>query len=317
MPAFFLSIGLPHRPARSRRSCSAELPSRRGTALRRLTSVASGLIVLCLAACASGPPRPTHAQRDLAAYETLPSYRAFAAAGQTLTGKYYIDGWSKAASSIDGAANEAVSVCAKQQARTKLPPCGLYAIGNIVVANASPAEIERAKCIYILNPTAKSLDDPFAALCAAAQTMKMTLPGEGGLPGGGSVLMTQLATPGDASGGRVVLADLSGSAGTSDASAELLTAEAIRDQLAGNTLAIPGTAYIYLDENGTAVRRTGETTIGSGRGFWRVNSEGYFCARWPKIEHGREVCRPIVPKDDTYEIGDLPVALVRGNAFGL
>jgi hypothetical protein len=198
-----------------------------------------------------------------------------------------------------------------------LPACELYAIGDIVVATATPHQIERAKCIYILNPGAKSMDDPYAGLCASAQTMKMSLPGEAGLLPGGSTLMTQLAAPGTASGGHVVLANLSDTGGASDASAALLTADAIRDELTGNTLALNGSAYVYLKDDGATVRRTGATTKGSSSGSWRVNAVGYFCARWPDVEHGHEICRPLVQKGDTYELGDVPVTLISGNAFGL
>jgi hypothetical protein len=274
-------------------------------------------MVSLVAGCASGPPAPTPVERDLARYKALPNYRALAVTGRSMATEHYIYAWSKGTSSIDGAAKEAVRDCASHQAATDLPACGLYAIGDIVVATATPDQIERAKCIYILNPTAKSLDDPYAGLCASAQTMKMTLPGEAGLPSGGSALMTQLAAPGTAPAGHLVLANLSDTAGGSDASAALLTADAIRDELAGNTLAVNGSSYVYLKDDGTTVRRTAATAKGPSTGSWRVNGDGYYCARWPDVEHGHEICRPLVQKGDTYELGDVPVTLISGNAFGL
>ncbi len=301
-------------------SAGRDVDGRAGSEMCRpswLRLVASGFLASLMAACASGPPPPTATERDLAKYRTLSNYRALAVTGASLSTEHYVYAWSLGADSIDGAAKEAIRLCASHQATTTLPACELYAIGNIVVAKASPAERELADCIYILNPSAKSLDDPFAPLCESAKTIRLTLPSTSAAPVGGTVLMSEFVSSDDGSRGQAVPADLSGSADPSAPGAVLLTAEAVRDQLAGNTLAVAGSSYIYLKPDGTAVLRTAGPSVGPGLGHWRVNADGYYCARWPKVDRGYETCRPIVPKGNAYEIGDLSVTVIKGNAFGL
>ncbi|NJM35388.1 MAG: hypothetical protein HC850_12535 [Rhodomicrobium sp.] len=57
--------------------------------------------------------------------------------------------------------------------------------------------------------------------------------------------------------------------------------------------------------------------IGSDTGAWRVNGDGYYCARWRKVEKAREVCRPMLRRGNLYELGDSQLSVIAGNPFGL
>ena len=81
----------------------------------------------------------------------------------------YASGWSSAATSIEDAIDEALSECSRFRADPTLPACRLYAIGDLVVVDASPARLNQAKCVYALSSAATSMEDAEAARCATTQ----------------------------------------------------------------------------------------------------------------------------------------------------
>lgn len=250
--------------------------------MRELAEV-FGILAFCVTACTAAPAPSGGAGDDFARYQTLPDYRAFAVTGGTLESVSYAAGWSTGSDRIDEAVEVAVGECNGLRDASTQRECVLYAIGNIVVADADVAQLERVKCVYVLSPTARSLDDPYGARCAAAQIAEPTPSGEAG---------SATTTAG-------------------------LSEDEIRSEIIGNTLAAEGSYYAYVRSDGTAAIRSGHKEIGSDTGSWRLNGEGYYCSRWRKVEKAREVCRPMIRRGDLYELGDSQFSVITGNPFGL
>ncbi len=238
-----------------------------------------GALVLAtaLAACTSGDG-PSSAEGDFAQYRSLPNYRALAVTGGTVSTSSYASGWSSAANSIDGAIGVAVHECqARRQVATQ-PPCELYAIGDLVVAGMDATTLARAQCVYILDPTATSLDSRYADACGAVTSAApVTTAGTG--------------------------AKLNGSA--------------VQNGIIGHTLAFNGAAFIFLAPGGSASLRTADPVFGPDQGSWRLQPDGDLCLRWQRARSGQELCNQVNRSGDAYALGDLPFTVIEGNPFRL
>jgi hypothetical protein len=257
-------------------------------------ALAVAALASVLAACAA-PDRQAAAEDDFARYRALPNYRAMAVTGEALDAASYASGWSSAATSIDGAIEVALHECDTRRDPSSQPPCALYAIGDLVVAGADANRLAQAKCVYILSPAAASLADSYAAACAAAAC---------------AAAASRARRPAMAADG--------GGASGAPAAVTLGTVE-IASRLVGNTLATTDdSAFIYLGPGGRAVMRTADPAVGSDTGQWRLAADSELCLRWQRVGAGQELCHPVRQAGGTsYEVGDLRVAVIDGNAFGL
>lgn len=261
--------------------------------MREPALAAAGLLLLGggLAACAPAPgPTPGGAERDLARYRTLPHYRAFAASpGAFGSAGGYASGWASAASWIDGPIEVALSECERRRDPSTQPACALHAIGDIVVAGADAERLGRAKCVYILDPAAASVDGPAGAKCAAV-----------------------------AGGGLFPAAGTGGPAAGDPAAGVVLSVDEINSQLIGNTLARKESAYVHLRADGAAILRSADPVVGPDTGSWRFDEQGRYCAWWGRVGRDREVCGPVTRRGDgTYEFAGSEFAVIGGNPFGL
>ena len=128
----------------------------------------ASILVVGVAACAQGLGPAATPGRDFAQYRTLPHYRAFVLTGGKLETSKYVSGWSSGATSIEDVIDTALSEC-RSRAGPTLPECRLYAIGDLVVVDASPTRLNQAKCIYALSSAATSMEDVNATRCATTQ----------------------------------------------------------------------------------------------------------------------------------------------------
>lgn len=239
------------------------------------------VLAASLAGCAGADPSG-QAEGDFARYRAQPHYRAMAVTGGALGQTSYAAGWSSAATSIDGAIEVAMRECEARRVSDFQPPCELYAVGDLVVAGADAPTLATAKCVYILEPAARSYRGGYAEACAATMA---SLPPAG--------------------------AAIAGSAGG------VLDEPAVRARIIGNTMAVDTSAYLFLAQSGAATLRTADSVFGPDVGAWRVDPDGRLCVRWQRAKAGRELCDPVMERGDAYALGDLGFAVIHDNPFEL
>lgn len=95
------------------------------------------------------------------------------------------------------------------------------------------------------------------------------------------------------------------------------SADEVRSQVVGSTLARRDAAYVFLRTDGTVVLGSADPVVGPDTGFRRLDEAGTYCAWWTRVGRDREICAPATRRGGVHEFAGTEFSVIEGNPFRL